>query len=148
MTVSVSGPDANSSFRNRPALTDGPRLRPRHIRLHSSFLAGLDVLDLEIPAISNDRDLLHIENLFCWLRCLGQQTHIEDLVGDLLLDDQLLLGIHRNLHVVADSNVRVRRHGPAVRVGQRDLILAGALKLHQHFLASCTATSDRGDLLR
>ena len=70
------------------------------------------------------------------------------MVRDPLLDNQLVLGIHRNLHIVADSNVRVCRHGPAVRVGQRDLVLAGALKLRQHFLASCAALSDRGDLLR
>jgi hypothetical protein len=55
--------------------------------------------------------------LFCRLRRLGQQTHIEDLVRDLLLDDQLVLGIDRDLHVVPDRNVRVRRHGPAVGVG-------------------------------
>ena len=92
-------------------------LRPRHIRLHSGFLAGLDVLDLEIPAIGNDRDLLHAEDLLGRLRRLGQLAHIEDLVRDLLLDDQLMLGIHSDLDVVADGNMGVRRHGAAVGVG-------------------------------
>ena len=60
----------------------------------------------------------------------------------------LSAGFGGDLDVGADRNVRVRRHGPAVRVGQRDLVLTGALKLRQHFLASCAALSDRGYLLR
>ena len=90
-------------------------LRSRHIRLHSGLLAGLDILDLEIPAVSDDRDLLDTKSLFGRLRRRGQQAQIEDLVRDLLLDDQLVLGVHRDLDVVTDCDVRVRRHGPAVR---------------------------------
>jgi hypothetical protein len=67
-------------------------LRPRHIRFHPGLLTGLDVLDLEIPAISNDRDLVDPEDLFGRLCRPSEQAHIEDLVRDLLLDDQFVLG--------------------------------------------------------
>jgi hypothetical protein len=38
------------------------------------------------------------------------------LVCDLLLDDQLVLGIDGDLHVVTDRNMRMRRHRPAIGV--------------------------------
>ena len=95
----------------------------RHIRLDPSLFAGLDVLDLEIPTVGYDRDLFDTEDLFCRRRRLGEQPHVNNLVRDLLLHDQLVLGVHRCLDVVADGNVRVRRHRPAVGVSERDLIL-------------------------
>jgi hypothetical protein len=51
------------------------------------------------------------------------------LVGDLLLNDQLVLGIDRDLHVVADRHMRVRRQRAAVGIGQRDLVLPGSIQL-------------------
>jgi hypothetical protein len=80
-------------------------LGARHIRLHPGRLAGLDVLDLEIATFSYDRDALRAENFPCRLRRLGHQTHINDLIRDLLLNDQLVLGVHRDLNVVADRDV-------------------------------------------
>ena len=100
-------------------------LRARHIRVDPGLLAGLDVLDLEITPVGDDRDPLHAENLLCRFGGLCQQTHIHNLVGDLLLDDQLVLGVDRDLHVVAHRNMRVRRHRSAVGVGERDLALPG-----------------------
>jgi hypothetical protein len=43
------------------------------------------------------------------------------LVGDLLLNDQLMLRINGNLNVVADANTGMRRHRSAVGISQRDL---------------------------
>ena len=43
----------------------GTTLGTRHVRVDPSLLAGLDVLDLEIPAISDDPDLYDTENLLC-----------------------------------------------------------------------------------
>ncbi len=51
-------------------------------------------------------------------RDLHQQPNVDDLVGDLLLDDQLVLGIDGDLNVVAYGNMGVRCHRPAVGVGQ------------------------------
>ena len=41
-----------------------------------------------------------------------------DRIGDLLLDDQLVLGIDRDLNVVAHGNMGMRCHRPAVGDGQ------------------------------
>jgi hypothetical protein len=43
--------------------------------------------------------------LFCRFCGLCQQPHIDNLVGDLLFDDQLALGINGDLHVVAHGNM-------------------------------------------
>jgi hypothetical protein len=40
------------------------------------------------------------------------------LVGDLLLHYQLVLGIHGDLSVVTHGDTRMRRHRPAVGIGQ------------------------------
>ena len=53
-----------------------------------------------------------------------QQPHVDDLVGHFLIDDQLVLGVDRDLDVVADSDARVGRHGAAVGIGQRYLVFA------------------------
>ena len=122
-------------------------LGARHIGLDPGLLAGLDVLDLEVALVGHDRDCLDAENLLRRFGGLRQQTHVDDLVGDLLLDDQLVLGIDRNLHIVAHGNTRVRRHRPAVGIGQRDLVLSGPVQFRQHGLAARAPLADRGDLL-
>jgi hypothetical protein len=78
---------------------------------------------------------------------LASLAHVDDLVGDLLLDDQLVLGINGHLHVVAHGNMGGRRHRPAVGISERDLVLAGAIQLRQQVLASPAPGADGGDLL-
>src|SRR5262249_7053540 len=41
----------------------GTALRTRHVRVDPDFLAGLDVLDLEVAPVGHDRDPLHAKNL-------------------------------------------------------------------------------------
>ena len=65
--------------------------------------ASIDILDLEVTLVGDDGDPLDAENLLCRFGGLCQQTHIDDLVGDLLLDDQLVFGIDGDLHVVATA---------------------------------------------
>ena len=115
--------------------------------LDPGFLAGLDVLDLEISSIGDNRDCLDIENILCRFGGLCQQTHVENLVGDLLFNDQFVLHVDRNLNVVADANMRERCHGTAIGIGQGDLICSGSIQLCQHVLASRPSRADRGDLL-
>src|SRR5580700_2889881 len=122
-------------------------LRTRHVRVDPGLLAGLDVLDLEITPIGHDRDPFHSENLFCRFGGLCQQTHIDNLVGDLLLDDQLVLGIDGDLHIVAHRDMRMRRHRSAVGVGERDLALPRLVQFRQHVLVPFTPLANRGDLL-
>ena len=69
------------------------------------------------------------------------------MVGDLLLDDQLVLGIDGDLHVVAHRNMRMRRHRSAVGVGERDLALASLVQFRQQVFVPFTPPPNRGDLL-
>jgi hypothetical protein len=68
------------------------------------------------------------------------------LVRNLLFDDQLVLRVDGDLHIVADRNMRMRRHRTAVRVGERDLALAGSIQFRQHVLVPLAPLPDRGDL--
>src|SRR4051812_5492894 len=55
------------------ARSDGrTALRPRHIRFHSGFLTGLDILDLEVTLVGDDVDRLDAEDLLRRFGSLGQ----------------------------------------------------------------------------
>src|SRR5215467_14473449 len=75
-------------------LDRGTSLWTRHVGRDSSLLAGLDVLDLAITLVGHGIDCLDAKDLLRRLRSLRQQTHVDNLVGDLLLlHDQLVFGI-------------------------------------------------------
>ena len=115
--------------------------------MHPGLLAGLDVLDLEVAAVGDDVDRLDTENAAGRFGGLRQQAHVDDLIGHLLLDDHLVLRVDRDLHVVADGDPRMRRHRAAVGIGQRDLVLAGPVKLRQHRLVTAALLAQGLDLL-
>jgi hypothetical protein len=69
------------------------------------------------------------------------------LVGDLLLDDQLVLGIDGDLHIIAHRDMRMRRHRSAIGVGERDLTLPRLIQFRQHVLVPLPPLTDCGDLL-
>src|SRR5947209_16619796 len=66
-------------------------LRTRHIGHDPGLLAGLDVLNLEIALVGNGFDGLDAQDFLRRFSGLRQQTHVDNLVGNLLLDDQLVL---------------------------------------------------------
>ena len=92
------------------------------------LFAGLNVLDLEVAAIGDDIDILDIENGAGRLGGLFQQAHVHDLIGHSLLDDHFVLRVDRDLDVVADANLRMGGHRPAVGISQRYLVLAGSFR--------------------
>jgi hypothetical protein len=46
-----------------------------------------------------------------------QQAHVQNIVRHRLFDDHLVLGVDGDLDVVADADLRMRRHGAAVGIG-------------------------------
>ena len=66
---------------------------------------------------------------------------------DLLLGDQFVLGVHRDLDVVADTDPGRGVHRPAVRIRQRELVLATRSQRVAMFLKPLTPPLDRSDLL-
>ena len=119
----------------KEALADrGAALRSGNVRNAAGLLAGLDVFSLEVAAIGHDIDCLDAEDFAGWLCGLSKQAHVYDLVGHGLLDDQLILGVDRDLNVVADADLRVRGNRPAVwiaepRVKLRSLLLIGLIRV-------------------
>jgi hypothetical protein len=59
-----------------------------------------------------------------------------------------VLHINRELDVVADADLRHTCHGTGIRIGQRDLVLAGAIQLVQQRLVAIPLALDRRDLFR
>src|ERR1700729_2299555 len=132
----------------KEALADrGAALRSGNVRNATDPLTGLDVLDFEVAAIGDDIDRLDAQGLTGRLRGLRQQAHVHDLVGHRLLDDQLVLRVDRHLNVIPDGDLGVGGHGAAVRIGPRDLVLAGSLELSQHRLVAAALLAQRRDLL-
>ena len=111
------------------------------------LFAGLNVLDLEVAAIGDDIDILDIENGAGQLGGLFQQAHVHDLIGHSLLDDHFVLRVDRDLDVVADANLRMGGHRPAVGISQRYLVLAGSFKIRQHRPVPAAFLAERLDLL-
>ena len=74
----------------------GAALRPGNVRNAADFLAGLDILSLEVAAVGDDVDRLDAQDFAGRLGGLRQQTHVHDLVGHRLLDDQLVLCVDRD----------------------------------------------------
>ncbi len=117
------------------------------MRRQTSLLASLDVLGSEVARVRDDIDPVDFEDVAGRLGGRLQQPHVDDLVGHFLLDDQLVLGVDRDLDVVADGDLRVRRHGAAVGIGQRYLVFARAFELLQHGVVSAALLAQGLDLL-
>jgi hypothetical protein len=111
------------------------------------LLAGLDVLDLEVTPIGDDIDALDVEDDAGRFGCLHQQADVHDLVGHGLLDDHFVLRVDCDLRVIADANLRMGGHRPAVGIGQRYLALAGPLELRQKRPVAAAFLAERLDLL-
>ena len=110
-------------------------------------LAGFDVVALEVAAIGDDVDRLDIQNGAGRFSGLFQQAHIDDLIGHRLLDDQLVFGVDSDLNVVADGDLGMGGHRPAVRIGQRHLSFATVLQLLKHRRIASALVAQRCDLL-
>ena len=82
------------------------------------------------------------------MRSLRQQAHVDHLIADFLFGDHLVLRIDRDLNIVADANLRERRHGAAVGIGQRYLVLAAAFEIVQQRVVATALCAQRLDFFR
>ncbi|SKY84766.1 Uncharacterised protein [Mycobacteroides abscessus subsp. massiliense] len=88
-------------------------------------------------------------------RLLRPSRHLRELgavaadIGHLMGDDQVVPGIDRSLHVVADDAgaLAAGRHRPRIRVGQRNLRLGGGLNHCLHRLELLHLRPQRRNLL-
>ena len=109
---------------DEPAL--GPAARGQRLGKgdrDTGFIAGQDFLAFEVAAVGNDIQRVSFQS------GLGPFGHGEELravgahIGDFVGDDQMMLGVHRGLHVVAHHAAAPAacRHGAGVGIGERDL---------------------------
>lgn len=56
-----------------------------------------------VTLVGHDLDCLDPENHFRRLLRLRQQPHVDNLIGDLVLRDSLVFGVHRHLNIVAQA---------------------------------------------
>jgi len=121
--------------------------RLRHKGRDAGGLSCFDVLDLEVAAIGDSIDPLDAEDLTGGRGRLGQQPQIINLGMHLLLGDQLVSGVHSDLHVVADADTTAAMHRAGVGIGERYLLFAALLEGLAMALQACSALPDRVDLL-
>lgn len=83
------------------------------------------LLAVEVAAIGHRFELLNMQRSFRGLGGVGEMRRIVAHIRHLVRDDQMMLGVHRRLYVVADQarTAPTRRHGAAVGIGQRDLLI-------------------------
>ncbi len=71
-----------------------------------------------------------------------------DIVGHGLFDDHLVLRVDGDLDIVADADLRVRRHGAAVGIGERYLAFAALFQRGKMRCIFATLLLQRLDLFR
>ena len=64
----------------------------------------------------------------------AQLVPVDADVGDFVGHDQVMLGIHRRLDVVADDAGTARLHGAGIGIGQGNLLVGRLLQLDFDFL--------------
>lgn len=90
----------------------------RYIGRDAGFIAGQNVITIEITPVGNDLKLQCLEGRLGLLGHLDQLTPVRANVSDLVCDDQVVPGIHGRLHVVADkATTGTGSHGARIRVG-------------------------------
>lgn len=71
------------------------------------------------------------------------------LVHHLVRDDEVVLGVHRRLNIVANDagSTAAGAHGAGIRIGQRHLVVRGIVDLLGHALQELHLIAKTGDLL-
>ena len=99
-------------------------------------LAGQHLVAIEIAAIGQHGEFLtrhHVPGLLPHRQQLG--AVVAD-IGHLVRHDEMVLGLHRHLDVVADNAgaLAAGGHGAGIRIGERDLLVGRGLHLLLHLL--------------
>ncbi len=120
-----------------------------HQRRHPGLVAIQNLFAFEVAAISNDGQIFLSRRIACLRGHREQLGAVMADVGDFVGDDQMMLGIHRGLDVVADhaGAPATGGHRAGIRIGQRDLPVGGCLQLLSNLLQVLHVRLDRGDLL-
>ena len=90
-----------------------------------------DTSDIRCVQVGDDIDRRNLKDGAGRLGGLFQQADVRDLIGHRLLDDHFVLRVDGDLDIVADGDLGMGGHCPAVGIGQRYLTLAAPLQFRQ-----------------
>jgi len=101
------------------------------VTVYSRPIAGQDLLAVPVTAVSDSVELVHLQNSLGLLAHGSKLSPITAIVDDLMRHDEVVLGLDRHLHVVADDPgaAPAGRHRAGIRVRQRDLLVRGSQQL-------------------
>lgn len=99
------------------------RLRQRH--RDASLVTREDLQAVEVAAIGDGFELIRLQNRLRLLGDIRKLCPIRAGIRHLVRDDQMMLALDRNLHIVADDTgaAATRCHRATVGIGQRDLLI-------------------------
>lgn len=86
------------------------RLRFRYQGMDPGFMAGQDFLAVEITTVSDCGKSRGADRSAGFLGHVGQLVAIAAVIRHVVLNDQMMLGVDRGLHVVADDATATRHH--------------------------------------
>ncbi len=123
-------------------------LRLRNVSEDAVVLATLQRGAIVIADIGDSLERLAPERLLRRFGQLIKLARIVAVVDHLACDDQLVLVVHGDLHVVARNRLAVLRQQPGVGVRARQLCLAAVLEPAERGLRLRTLRHQRRHLLR
>ena len=99
------------------------RFGQRH--LNPGISAGLDLLPAVVAAIGNCLQFVDAKHLLGPRGYVGKLRPIRAAIRHFVCDDEMVLGVDGDLHVVADDAgaAPARGHRTAVGIGERDLLV-------------------------
>jgi hypothetical protein len=92
------------------------RRRVGHVGDNFVLLASPDLVTVVIASVSEHGECLNLKFSFGFARHPGERATITAGVGDFMDNDQMVLGIHRGLYVIADDPLAAALHGSGIRV--------------------------------
>jgi Transposase domain (DUF772) len=153
----ISGSD-RSQLLLLPAVVDDYVGSDNPVRFIDAFVDGLDLVEAGFARVlpkATGRpgyaagDLLKLY-VYGYLNRVRSSRRLEAEchrnIEVIWLARRLVLRVGRCLNVVADADLRMRRHGPAVGIGQRYSALPRAFEFRQHRVVSTALLAKRLDL--
>ena len=112
-------------------------------------LAGQHLVAVVIAAVGQHREFLASGRIQRLLPHRGQLRPVAADIGDLVRDDQMVLGIDGHLNIVADDAgaLAAGRHRPGVGIGQGNLFVGRGFDLSVHLLEGLHLPPQALDLL-
>ena len=112
------------------------RHRLGHEGLDAGIVAGLDLRAAEVAAVGEGLQLALAHRLACGHRHRAQLRAVAADVGDLVRNDEVVLGVDRRLHVVAHDarSLGPVAHRSCVGIGQRELPVGLVLQAFLHLV--------------